>query len=529
MRLQGGASANRSWLACAALLWVGCSAVYFLTSPGRIDMFDGGIRHDVTESLIDIGVPAVRDPWFPGLPGRGGYRYAWYELGSSVAAIPFVLLGGRLGHRSLEAKQFAFSMTSVPFAAGAVALVFLIYGRLGLSIRRALSWSLVVAFGTLLWPYAGSSFDAALQAFWLTLAIWAIVEALTSSSKAWAVVSGAAFAVLVNVQEAYVVLGGSMLAVYPFTIAALRKRLSRSVIYVAGAGLTVGVLLIFAANAYRYGNPLETGRVVTGGEIPVLGDPLIGLFGLAFSPAKSILLYSPTVILGLIGLRRLVTGDPERFMPIPACLAIHLALVSSLRFWAGEWAWGPRYLVATVPLVSLGLPFAWPEGEKRQLKWLICGAALTVQLLAISVDHQRYYFERSFEPFFWRDESRMYTDSPLAARAGELATILKGKEWRQAHALVPGPRPFSMTSSIFGPGPGQPPPEWMRNYLVFLVPRPWTLWGWYVPTYERPGPIGLMTMAGAVVALASVGALFALVGREPSAVPHSQETQEKAR
>jgi hypothetical protein len=86
-----------------------------------------------------------------------------------------------------------------------------------------------------------------------------------------------------------------------------------------------------------------------------------------------------------------------------------------------------------------------------------------------------------------------------------------------------------MTSSIFGPGPGQPVPEWMRHYLVFLVPRPWTLWGWYLPTYERPGPIGLMTMTGAVVALASFGALFALVRGDPSTVPQSQETEEKTR
>ena len=173
---------SRRWMACAVLLWLGCTAVYFLTAPGRIDMFDGGIRHDVTESLIDIGVPAVRDPWFPGLPGRWNMRYAWYELGSSVTAVPFVLLGSRLSHGALEAKQFAFSMTSVPFAAAAVALVFLIYGRIGCSMNRALRWSLVVAFCTMLWPYAGSSFDAALQAFWLTLAVWAAVEARASRS-----------------------------------------------------------------------------------------------------------------------------------------------------------------------------------------------------------------------------------------------------------------------------------------------------------------------------------------------------------
>ena len=79
---------------------------------------------------------------------------------------------GRSKHR-----QFAFSLTTVPFAAGSVAVLFLIYGRLGCSPATALIWSLVAAFCTMLWPYAGSSFDAALQAFWLTIAVWAVVEA----------------------------------------------------------------------------------------------------------------------------------------------------------------------------------------------------------------------------------------------------------------------------------------------------------------------------------------------------------------
>jgi hypothetical protein len=451
-------------------------------------------------------------------------RYAWYELGSSVAAIPFVLIGKRLGHGSLEAKQFAFSMTAVPFAAGVVALVFLIYGRLGCSVARALNWSFVVAFCTLLWPYAGSSFDAALQAFWLTLAVWAAVEALALGTPArhpkargalgtpgWAAISGAAFAGLVNIQEAYVLLAGSVLAVYPVTASMVRQRLASRAVSIIGAGLLAGVLLVFAANAFRYGNPLETGRVVTGGDIPVFGNPVIGLFGLFLSPAKSILLYSPTIVLGLMGLRRLLMRDPGRFIPIPACLVIHLAIVSSLRFWAGEWAWGPRYLVATLPLTSLGLPFAWRKGERRGVELgvngLVCGAGLIVQLLAISVDHQRYYFERSLEPFFWRDEAKMYTGSPLFARPGELAAVLSGRDLPLARAFVPNPRPLSMTSSIFGPPPNRNAPEWMREYLVFLVPRPWPLWSRYLPQHYRPGPTRTMTAIGCVIAAASFGGL----------------------
>jgi len=523
---------NRLWLLCALLLWVGCSAAYFLTAPGRIDMFDGGIRPDVTESLIEIGVPAVRDPNFPGIPGRRGLRYAWYELGSSVAAVPFVRLGGALGHGALESRQFAFAMTTVPFASGVVALLFMIYGRLGCSLPQALRWSLVVAFATLLWPYAGSTFDAAMQAFWLTLAVWALVEALRAESYAWAVVSALSFAMLINIQEAYVVLAGCVVGVLPISFRRILQRLRHPIVIVVLTGAAAGLLLIGAANFARYGNPMTTGRQITSGPFPVWGNPMRGLAGLLISPAKSIFLYSPTCVVALLGLYRLSTRYPNRFAPILACLGLHLALISTLRFWHGEWAWGPRYLVATVPLVSIGLPFAWPPGRQRILKAALCGLGVCVQLLAISVDHQVYYFDRSLAPFFWLDETWMYRDSPLFARPRELRRVLRGRDIKYVHAFVPGPRPLSMTSSIFAPEQPVTGHFWVRQYLVFVVPRPWTIWSRYLTPDQRPGNVERMTLVGVAAAFIGFAGLSALifVRRSPSS-PSSQteETEEEAR
>ncbi len=526
---------DRHWLAAALFVWLGTSAAYYLTAPGRIDMFDGGMRHEVTESLIDIGVPAVRDPAFPGLPGRGGYRYAWYELGSSVAAIPFVLAGKWLGGGSLESRQFAFSMTTVPFAAGAVAALMLIYGRLGCSLGRAIVWALVAAFGTLLWPYAGSSFDAAMQAFFLLTAVWSAIEAIHSRSYGWATAAGASFAMLLNIQEAYVVLVASVTAALPISLTAVRRRLQEPVVLVIIAGAAAGIALIAAANFLRYGNPANTGRDITGAAVPVWGNPFVGAAGLLVSPAKSILLYSPTCILGAIGLSRLMKRDADRFAPVVAAIAIHFALISMLRFWHGEWAWGPRYLVATVPLVSIGLPFAGPVWRGVPWKGALCAAAVAVQCLAVSVDHQRYYFDRSLPPFFWLDERWMYRDSPLFARPGELISVLRRDDVRFATALVPGPRPYSMTSAIFGPPPellalGR---EWTRQYLVFDVPRPWPFWSRYLEPRRQPGHRRLMIEAGFAAALIGYAGLFVVFARqrrlEQSAVPQPEEAEKKTR
>jgi hypothetical protein len=275
-------------------------------------------------------------------------------------------------------------------------------------------------------------------------------------------------------------------------------------------GLLVGVALLFAANALRYGNPLDTGRDITSGANPVFGNPVLGVVGLLFSPAKSVFLYSPTVVIALLGLWRLIGRDPDGFSPIAACLALHLLLISCFRFWAGEWAWGPRYLVATLPIACIGLPFAWSPAERRIVKLGLCIAGFVVQLLAISVDHQRYYFARSFAPFFWLDESKMYTSSPLLARPREIADVFSGRERGAVKALVPGPRALSMTSSLFGPTPSQlvHGRAWMRDYLVFVVPRPWTIWSRFLAEDQRPGRTGLMTAIGILAAATSLAGLI---------------------
>jgi hypothetical protein len=187
-------------------------------------------------------------------------------------------------------------------------------------------------------------------------------------------------------------------------------------------------------------------------------------------------------------------------------VGIHILLTASLKFWAGEWAWGPRYLIVSLPLVCLGLPFVT---RRHVTGWLYgtVAAGFAVQLLSISVDHQRYYVERSLTPYFWVDDWWMYRDSPLLARPGELWSIAKGEDLATVRALAPARDQMSMTSSVFGPTPDRrnDQPRWMREFLVFVVPRPWPFWSPYVPQELRPGRTDVMLRLGFVAAFAAFG------------------------
>jgi hypothetical protein len=507
---------RRRWIAAALALWAGCAAVYFLTAPGRIDMVDGTIRYETTDSLLTHGRLDILNSYTPGTAGRGGRHFSYYPIGTPLLSLPFVAAGSWLGHGNLESKQFAFSLTSVPFAAATIAVLFLIFGRLGCTLPSAARWALVVAFCTPLWVYAGSSFDIAQQTLFITVGVWAAVEALAVDSLAWAIASGLSFALLVNVQETYVVLAACIADVVPVSARTIRSRLTSRVVLTIGALIAIGLGGVLAYNAYKFGNPFDTGRGTV--PHPLVGNPAVGLAGLFFSPAKSILLYCPPYIAALLGLRRLLQRDRARYAPVAACLVIHIAMVATLKFWAGEWAWGPRYLIASLPLACIGLPFAAVSTRQSRLVAGLCALGLGVQLLAISVDHQRYYFARSYYPFFWVNESTMYRDSPLLSRPRELVEVLSGRDLDKVRYYVPSERLFSMTSSSYGPplAARQNVPAWMRQFLVFVVPRPWTIWSFYLPPSQRPGRTDVMTVAGLLAALASFTLLWWIVRPERS-------------
>lgn len=525
----------------ALALFLFSTCVYFLTAPGRIDIVDGAIRFDVTHNLIELGRPLVTHK-LPAVQMPNLDFYAFYQVGTSILAMPFVLLARWLAPGSINAEQFAFTFTTVPFAGALASLVYLTWVRLGLSFERARNWALLHAFGSLLWVYAGSSFDLAPQAFFLFLGIVFGAEALTTSSRGCGVLSGLGFFGLATTQETYLPLSVFVLCAIPWEkpgamLRSVFRRLRHPALLYSAFGVILGLASVFLYNYARFGDPFSTGRETV--THPLVGRPLQGLRGLLFSPAKSIFLYSPLHVLGLVGLVRSLRSRSEVVLPLLGIFLGQVALVSTLAFWAGEWAWGPRYLVATSPLVILGAPFAFEAGKRWTLR-IVAAIAVVIQLLSISVDHQLYYADKNFLPFFWLHDEFMYSDSPLFRRPQELARVLGSNGYEPGMRLVPGvfdPPPEMFPSRLPGAPPEPPwvrarenllrwprvvtssnmlPPleirqahrAWARDYYVFNAPRPWVLWASGIPREMRPVPVVPWALLGFVGALASAFVLF---------------------
>ncbi len=518
-------------------LWLLVASAYALTSPGRLDMIDAQFKFETTASLLAHGDTRLRDPHLlrltagaagtanaAGAAGGDAPVYAPYPLGAPLAGAPAAALARGVAPGNRDLQQFAWSLTSAWLGALIAPVLLLAWRRLGVAPRASLGAALAVAFGTLLWPLAASSFDQAQHALFLLVAVLladaaAERDAAGRPAVAPALLAGVAAGVVVHYQPAY----GILLAPLALAAAPSRARWSAPAAWRVPAAIVAGFVPFAAAllayNAYRFGSVWTLAPPDPG--VPLFGNPLAGMAVLLASPGKSVLLYSPLLLVALRGFRRMGRRRPRLAALAASIAGVHLLFVSSLTFAAGDWCWGPRYLVTTLPLVALALPFGWEGGggswrrSWRPLARVLLVLSVAVQVLGLSLDHQRFFFERGLLPHFWlRGPSFYFANSPLAARVGELAADDVPPSFPYFSSA---PAPL-LTYAPFGP-PARLLPgghAWVRQFAVFFWPRPWPLWMTRLAPQDRffPPWAGLLgfTLGGAL------GAAL-LLGTRPRGVP----------
>ncbi len=261
------------------------------------------------------------------------------------------------------------------------------------SARRALIVVLAAGLASPLWPYARMLFPEAILACALGGAVGCAIMGRERRGVWWAFAAGLCLGGGMLVRAAFGVYAlplGVLLASKhaPFHGERESSPLSTKWGESLGEELAFGVgVLPFAAglllhNALRFGSPFETGYGGEGFSTPIP----VGVFGLLFSPGKSVFLYAPPLILAVLLWPRFRRAYPA----LGAFLA--LAWVTALLFygawwaWYGGWCWGPRFLVPLIPISLLPLGML-PEGWRwRGSALALIGLGMGVQLLGVLTD-----------------------------------------------------------------------------------------------------------------------------------------------
>jgi hypothetical protein len=365
--------------------------------------------------------------------GSATHVYANKPPGVSVlAAIPYAVVYAierALGipfdsWQWLTINAWIVTVLSCGLTGALIPVVLYRYGRRHASPLAALGVALVVAFGTIVFPYATMLFAHVPSAFFLLLAfVW--LDERPSLAGVAAGIAGTCY--YLCIPAALVLLIGAR----------------RNALRFALGGLPFGVLLAIY-QLVCFGSPfrtsVETSRSFTqeGLLLGVFGAPsLRALWGLTFSDYRGFFFVSPVLLLSFAGAyvmlrRRLLRRE---LVMIAVISAMYFFVVSSFNGWGGGWAFGPRYLTPIIPLFAIPLLFV-----RMRLAAIVLGTlSIVLQLMATAIDPTPpSKIQHPIRDFYLRatavsinpqsiDELAPFRTYPPGSRASEWATFNLGE------------------------------------------------------------------------------------------------------
>jgi hypothetical protein len=239
--------------------------------------------------------------------------------------------------------------------------------QLGIASKISLPAAGILAFATPLAAYSGWLFSEPVAAA-LLLGAAAVLFASPQGTPihfARALGAGALLGAAIWVRPTHVI-------VVPIFLVALFIR-EREKGWSAATALAVaagaGIVLLLWRNAYLHGSPFEFGypSAAEGGKaLNTFETPLgTGLLGFLVSPGKSIFLFSPPILLALLGLPRLWRRDRGLAVLAAAAPVVYLLFFATYTQWEGGYCYGPRYLVPALALLGLGIGPALKEASRN--------------------------------------------------------------------------------------------------------------------------------------------------------------------
>lgn len=400
-----------------------CAALGFLllTHGGHFYAADTLIVHLTAVALVDDGGLDIGPIW-GAVRGADGASYGRYGLGLSLLHAPLLLVGRAAD--ALFPNSFAayvgrnvsiyypenwtiFATTLIGPLCGALAAVTLwqIALALGHSRRVAAGLALLLVVATQTWPASRDGFPHVVV---LLLVLLALRIALEWRRPLWSPAAlGATLGFLWLVRPFDGALALPPLVAY----AALRNAaadhrrgvLVRNVVAFA-APLALAAIVVALHNYVRFGDVLAFDEP---GTQAFNADPIDGAHGLLGSSGRGLLIYSPPLFAGLLGLPAFARRRPLEASLIVLLAVAYVGAYATYAHWDGGICWGPRYVVPLVPLLLLPAGELLAAGGVGVALVAVLGVAgVVVQVLGTAVDFHRVSSEVGFSRDTFFDPAR---------------------------------------------------------------------------------------------------------------------------
>ncbi len=367
--LPGNSGAGRPSIALVVSCLLFLNFFYFLFSSGRVRTIDEVSAAFQVESLAKRGTAAIPQAvdakMFYGTFDRFGRAESPYPPGQAIAMLPWYAAGQFAGKHlpgvpsDLRDVVSDFFLTgeSAFFSALAAALALCIFLQLGIAPKISLTAAGILALATPIAVYSGWLFSEPLATALLLGAAATLFSAPpgTPVSFARALAAGALLGAAIWVRPTHVI-------VVPIFLIALFVREREKAWGAAGAlavAAGIGVALLLWRNMYLHGSLFEFGypSAAEGGKaLNSFETPLTtGLLGFLVSPGKSIFLFSPPILLAMLGLPRLWRRDRGLAFIAASAPIAYILFFATYTQWEGGYCYGPRYLLPALALLGMGI------------------------------------------------------------------------------------------------------------------------------------------------------------------------------
>src|SRR3989337_3370611 len=361
-------------------------------------------RYEVTKSIaerFELSIPEGSPTSIKGVDGR---TYSIYGLGWPILAVPLYMIGKIFGHCPIT---HVFLLNPLAGAA-TVTLVFLFSIALGFSRRSSLVGAIFYGFGTFAWPLAKHPFDHIVETLFVLLSVYFMYLHTSKNTIIHLLLSALCIGFAINprlvsilaLPALFVMMGAGCCA--KCCLADYTKIFLRKMVIFMSVLLPVAGLVLWY-NYYRFGSIYETGfqllAAKTGLDFFSGTTFLTGLKGFLASPGKGFFYYSPIAIFFFFTI--VPFYKKHRWPAISFILLIlsYLLFLSRNKYWHGDWAWGPRYLLAITPFVILPITELLDSVRWKEKTFFITipvyvvfVLSVLIQTLAISVHFYNYFY-----------------------------------------------------------------------------------------------------------------------------------------
>lgn len=370
-----------------------------------------------------------------------------------------VYLPSAIAKRALENRnqmpgfrQIAYTFVMPAITVLLCMVFYAIAMRLWRDPRVAAPLTIILGLATMIWPYAKFGMEPQIT-LWTLVAIWALLAWADSGRTRWAILFGLALLCLqlTKVTGVVHVAGVGLAAAWLI----LRQKLFHRRFFAVHAVLAMllaaaGTLILLFNNHYRFGGWVYGGRYDLGIEVnpyPIWE----AIYAIAFSPGKSIFLFSPPLIVALWWWGPFFRRHPAMRSIVIIMIVIGLFHVRN-RPWADE-TWGPRRLHFLVPILLLPLGEALRDWRRirpwvRRAAAIVIVAGILVQMLAVSFNYAGRFFVLAHMRLFavqytvWQPRmSALYFNAHLLrsaihrGRTGQSLPFV----WREDHLAISAP------------------------------------------------------------------------------------------